>query len=81
MERMTDKRMAEIDSTRLDFGKRNPLPADSELSEELLQALKADRAQLKAVRELCTLYFEGCDSITFDDAMLKIRAAIGESGE
>jgi len=53
-ERMTDKRLAEIEGRRLrtptgkmpDGKSLPPLPADSDVSEQLLQALKAERAKV-----------------------------------
>lgn len=32
--------------------------------------------QLEAVQPVIELYFEGCDSDTFDDAMLSLRSAL-----
>ena len=54
-----------------------------ELDEAYIIKLEEENQRLKAIikqtKELVNLYFEGCASDTFDDAVRALRKALGEA--
>jgi hypothetical protein len=47
---------------------------------ELKVRVKELEAQIKVVKEMIDLYFEGCDCDTFDDKVREVRAALEPGG-